>query len=700
MKMMDAVGTSAALSPKGDGGDVGGMDLGANAGTLALFASLFAMMQTPKADQDTAPNESVMEVGQTPMDPPFNRSDLPAAAMLMAAHGLGTGSFEENGDAVAPDMIEELTVDGDATALVRLLLTARDIAAPDEIGNAQLASPPEGAHVGHGRTATEMLTGAIEILKSMEATASGPDAAGVSADADANDDAGSVLHAAVLAPPSADFVGPMPAVDVSGAALAVAPPSADFVGPMPAVDVSGAALAVAPPSADFVGPMPAVDVSGAALAAAPPSADFVGPMPAVDVSGAALAVAPPSADFVGPMPAIVMSSPLTSRTGTPQTVTPQTVTPQTVTPQTVINMPAAASIDTGAPVPTSGSLPAGSAPKASGPARAVEPGWRQADGLPSLLQTDGDLPDSVGDEPVGEDMVVGKKGDGTGFRGGREMLADNAGGSRLKSMRTMQKAIDSPTSTPQTMTASLAQSMPQGAAQAASQMLATQMQQAAQGGASATTSGHSDGAGQSAAAPSTAGHSGSHSGGQSGGQSGSQSGSQQAMDAAAGRGTADRTMMHRLNTETAGWSEAMVKRLTADLRAGVRNVRMILHPQHLGRLNVELGLRNGQASIRIAAETVEAAQLLSGARPHLGQMLENAGMRLAGFQTSGAGGETSFDNGQGATGNSGQGSGKNAGGNEGLSNNMGPTGADRVEGDATPDEALRMGETAVLSILA
>jgi flagellar hook-length control protein FliK len=174
-------------------------------------------------------------------------------------------------------------------------------------------------------------------------------------------------------------------------------------------------------------------------------------------------------------------------------------------------------------------------------------------------------------------------------------------------------------------------------------------------------------------------------------------------DAGSARGTADRNMLHRLNTETAGWSEAMVKRLTSDLRAGVRNVRMILEPRHLGRLNVELGLRNGRASIRIAAETGEAARLLSGARGQLGQMLENAGMRLAGFHASGSGGEASFDSGQGANAHAGQDGGKNAGRDKGFSNKIPTTDADLREGDSLrdgPDNALRAGETAVLSILA
>ena len=96
--------------------------------------------------------------------------------------------------------------------------------------------------------------------------------------------------------------------------------------------------------------------------------------------------------------------------------------------------------------------------------------------------------------------------------------------------------------------------------------------------------------------------------------------------------------------------------MTADLRSGVQNVRIILEPRQLGRLNVELGVRNGQASIRIAAETQEAAKLLSGARGQLGQMLETAGLRLAGFQaTSSHASDSGLDTSQGSQGRGGEG---------------------------------------------
>jgi flagellar hook-length control protein FliK len=144
----------------------------------------------------------------------------------------------------------------------------------------------------------------------------------------------------------------------------------------------------------------------------------------------------------------------------------------------------------------------------------------------------------------------------------------------------------------------------------------------------------------------------------------------------------------------------MVKRLTADLRSGVQNVRIILEPRQLGRLNVELGLRNGRASIRIAAETQEAARLLSGARGQLGQMLETAGMRLASFQASGSQGDGGLDTGQGSQGRGGEGAGENTGRNQEFSNKMVTALDDRANDATSGDEALREGETAVLSILA
>ena len=74
--------------------------------------------------------------------------------------------------------------------------------------------------------------------------------------------------------------------------------------------------------------------------------------------------------------------------------------------------------------------------------------------------------------------------------------------------------------------------------------------------------------GQSAAqqvAQAMAGATGGQSGGQQGGHGGgAQTAAQQLVDAGASQDSAGRTMLYRLNTANAGWSETMVRRLTSD----------------------------------------------------------------------------------------------------------------------------------------
>ena len=671
MNIMDAMGdaarTSSGLAPAGD---LAGMDVGADSETLALFASLFAMMQGPQPDDAAVLQDGVEAASQAKSDPAA-QTPLPAAAMLMAARGLGSSpaSGLPNDDIVgARDRTAKAAVAGDAAHLVRLLLTARDITMPDgatldgaipdgampnEGVPAQIASDQGLVPVGTSKTATEMLTGAIEILRSLDAVGTTQDVAADKPDI-----------TEVMTRLSPEVVGPMPVVTAQAVT-------------MPAVTMQ----ALAAPSADFVGPMPAVTMPAVTMQAlAAPSADFVGPMPAVMMPAVTMqALAAPSADFVGPMPAVTMPA-----------VTMPAVTMPAVTMQAL----AAPSAEFVGPMPAAVLVPAGSRlANVAHPATVHIPGGQagsgQADGLSSPILADADALEGAEGELVRADMVIARKA-GQTVNGGRELFANNMDGQPGKGPRQM---TETPAGASHNMAAALKQAAAQGASQILSHMPAKQAHQTAQPAPSTT-----DTAGQS-----HAGQTGGQSGGQTGGQSGGHSSAQQMADAGSARGTADRTMLHRLNTETAGWSEAMVKRLTSDLRAGVRNVRMILEPRHLGRLNVELGLRNGRASIRIAAETGEAARLLSGARGQLGQMLENSGMRLASFHASGSGAETSSDSGHGANAHAGQDGGKNAGRNQGFSNKMTNEAAGRREDEALrglPDDALRAGETAVLSILA
>lgn len=190
--------------------------------------------------------------------------------------------------------------------------------------------------------------------------------------------------------------------------------------------------------------------------------------------------------------------------------------------------------------------------------------------------------------------------------------------------------------------------------------------------------------------------------GQQGGQNGSQSGSQGFSGQAsldAGGDASNRVLSHRLNMNQSGWPETMVRRLESDLRSGIQTIRIILEPRHLGRLNVELGLRNGRAAIRVAAETVEAAHRLGQARGQLNAMLETSGLRLASFQTAVdlTGGGPSNDMGSGRDGQtSADQNGKSGSGEQSFAHTM----DQKVSDEQLVDTQLRSGETAVLSILA
>ncbi len=174
----------------------------------------------------------------------------------------------------------------------------------------------------------------------------------------------------------------------------------------------------------------------------------------------------------------------------------------------------------------------------------------------------------------------------------------------------------------------------------------------------------------------------------------------QAVDGFGARDASGRMVVHRLNTERHGWAGTMVRQLDAGLKNGTQSIRIILQPGNLGRLNVDLGLRNGAAHIRVGAESAEAAQLLKGARHHLSQMLEQSGMRLAGLQTVNIGGEGG--SGQGGHGQQ-EAAGENGGKKQAFSNKMqqpnGVAATQTGEGDVQ-DLLLRAGENAVISILA
>ena len=676
MSLMNALTSGASIAPKGEGGEV---KLGADAETLALFAQLFAMIQAPSETADTTEGAALPADGKpapvTSGQP--NAEPLPAAAMLMAAHGIGP----------APD-IEDIEVDDEATRLTKLLVAAGSLLAPPSEPEATPVTDPatdtftdpvaavvQPAEAGDPRpmTATEMLTNAIEILRRLDeppasaAMVAKPDDAINGAAGPATQPAVHAMPQAgtvpvVILPASPDFVGPMPMV-VSTTQQAAAPPSAAFVGPMPVIaDIAAQHIpVVAPPSAEFVGPMPVMAVAPQPFAQLS-SPEFVGPMPALPVVSQVV-IAPPAAEFVGPMPALASATPAASQQGVMIPPSPSFVGPMPAIP--LASIPLAGETVSSAPATPAAMMSASANASISG-------GMEEQGPEPRQIMTEA----KAAPRDFGRKAIFGKAGQPQ-QAGATSPIIDDVSTATLRRALTGYDALSA------------------GAGQqAASQSQAQQ---------SGTQSGSASN-GQSAAqqvAQAMAGATGGQSGGQQGGHGGgAQTAAQQLVDAGASQDSAGRTMLYRLNTANAGWSETMVRRLTSDLQSGVQTVRIILEPRQLGRLNVELGLRGGNASIRIAAESAEAAKLLSGARGQLGSMLESAGLRLAGFQTAGMGGDVAGDSGHSQDGRAG---GENAGGNKEFSNKMAAaqTQADDADAaDGPPETSLRDGETAVLSILA
>ena len=200
---------------------------------------------------------------------------------------------------------------------------------------------------------------------------------------------------------------------------------------------------------------------------------------------------------------------------------------------------------------------------------------------------------------------------------------------------------------------------------------------------------------------------------QQGGQSNGNGSGHQARDAQPGidsgakNAGGERVATYRLNVQQNGWADTMVRRLQTSLQNGSAAVQIILQPGNLGRLQVTMGLRDGRAAIRIAADTTQAAGLLRDSRAQLAQMFEQSGLRLANMQTT-----TAILNGDGGAAADGGGSqmfadqqtsGQNAnkdGKNSEHGNKLLSDGADAGDIEIDTTTALAPGETAVLNVLA
>ena len=692
MNTMEALGPGPNLSLTGE---TPGLKLGADAETLALFASLFAMMQTQQQG-DTMAGPFPEVHSQSEVTEPV----LPAAASLIAE--LAPTATTVNKEVPLADLLanDSKAVEGerdDAAGLLKLLLAAHEIAAPDQQPTMLAAANEDDiTAAAPTRTATEMLTGAIEILKSVEvgATLSGPIE-------ETPDQIATPRAQAMVLQANPDFIGPMPAVTVpstKSAPAVVMLTDPDFVGLMNGAPSSVALrmpAMVLKANPDFIGPMPAVTPPATLAEQAvllPVDPDFIGPMPVIG-----LAFTVQTADAFNA--ALNEDEKLRAVTHTAAKVpaASQLIGTATHTAEPVSNMATIRAVSAAANF--TGKLPDAATPVTGAtvylPMASSGATPASTHGLNPELDVDQKrlVKSSATHVPASEEGA--DKDEGFVLRRA-DMLT--AAKDLVEKTSIQQKVPD--IQTKRTRMMSKATDLAKGSAASATasvQALAQQTAATSQAGNMFSSTSASDNS-QNVAAGTA--------GGQSGGQSGSQQSAQQMADRGMARGAADRTLLHRLNTDNAGWSETMVKRLTADLRSGVQNVRIILEPRQLGRLNVELGLRNGQASIRIAAETQEAAKLLSGARGQLGQMLESAGLRLAGFQATGLpAGDTGLDTGPGSQGRGGEGASDNAGRNnagrdQDFSNKMATALDDNADDAADGVAAPREGETAVLSILA
>ena len=699
MTILDSLGGQAAVIKTGEGPQ---LNLTPDAETLALFAGLFAILQPREEGDDgqTSPGPDAgletLSPGDTGQQVDIARSSLealPAAARLMM-----DGLQAPSAPGEQPEMAESVS-------LARLLIAAKSLSSDKEdlpVADTKMSPDADLDPPADMTTAKAILARAIEILDDIDNESVQPVVGGVEADValppvsgeemaihqagrihlpvdalplEDNPEDGPVVRMVAQPAPTREFVGPMPAVPVVEAPyrMVVPPaPSPDFVGPMPVVPL---VLTAAPkvvqerPSVEFVGPMPAVPV---VLNAAPkvvqerPSVEFVGPMPAMsaaETSASSVMHPGPSAEPVGPTPAVSgAAAPLNVPVQPVPMATPKAPTPATQNPAT----------QTATPVATSGQA------------------------LPAVHQPDLDgaviSRDSLSPLKVSSDQKLGETVSSDMVKTPVKMAAKTV--SRTGAI----KPDGQQAATPQAV--ALSRDI-----NAHAEKAATAPSPSSPAPSSTGTSGSAQQSSGTSTVAVSAGQTGGQMSGQNqSGQGGGHTASQGFADAAPSRDAAERTMLHRLNTANAGWSDTMIKRLTSDLRSGVQTVRIILEPRHLGRLNVDLGLRDGRASIRIAAETAEAASLLAGARGQLGQLFEQSGMRLASFQTSAGGQDAGMDGNGGQQGQTqSDANGKNAGRDQGFSNKLNTADSEMGQPDDNSDEqdfAPRKGESAVLSILA
>ena len=730
MGNFDMVGGKASLAMSRGGQLAADMPKDGDAETLALFAGLFALMQqtrSPDASGDTPGGASDVTSGPEVAASQLAGMNLPAADRLMPEKQNATAAAMSIMTAPLADMAGDSGTPGDggdqdhgAARLTRLLMAAGNLvdspilppadgqnrtmtpdmnapavmadlagtvtaSAPDIAG--QPAAPSDLANIPSA--AAILLTKAANLMEKLEVTPA--DAAGDIKRHRGGRYGADVSHLAELMSAIRSNLMPVdsdasPDTDASSAAANRAGDSfvltahADFVGPMPEIMVPEAGSdqpaepQIAAKSDQFVGPMPQLAAATIPATMVPVPDQFVGPMPklapvampaATGQTPVSFSLAAPNPRFVGPMPLVTSVNPEQRSMGGLH-VTPAQITPAQATPAQAI--PAQA-------------IPVQGTPSLSGQAATIPA---------AALAAVQDI--SSGELSADEDDVVMRSRTMTSES---KMNTDWLAPADTDRTLARKMAIDAAQTTRQAVTPADIERLIDNV---------TPPRSAAEGGSTSASTPASATAAQMAAGGSASSGGGNSHGGQGGGQQGMADGG----DLSAARDTAGKMMVHRLNTDQRGWGGMLVRQLETGMQNGTQALRIILEPGNLGKLNVDLYFRDGGAAIRMAAETDEAARLLSGSRHHLSQMLEGAGMRLASLQTVSSSTADAGADSQNGNHNHAQqdGNGKNSSGDQSFANKMRDarqdTDAKDVALDNGPEGTARPQgqETAVISILA
>lgn len=95
-----------------------------------------------------------------------------------------------------------------------------------------------------------------------------------------------------------------------------------------------------------------------------------------------------------------------------------------------------------------------------------------------------------------------------------------------------------------------------------------------------------------------------------------------------------------LNTQNVNWIDQMVTEISMFQSDGVDQVEMSLTPEHLGKVQIKLEMRDGVASVTIVTETPEAAKLFNDNQSKLSEMMGKAGFELGQHQSETANGQS------------------------------------------------------------